>query len=153
MALFSANWAAWAASWFLFAASHALYQSRLMVAGFVAQCLGFYLMSAFTEYAEKERVGTLQTNLLTALVALYAASWFLPDVVVVVPGYGLHVEGVTRALQLALLVLYSGTYFRWVGKIWQAAGPSLKRQAGAMLAGTFLFAVVPFVLYALGTFN
>ena len=155
--LFSANWLFQALFWILDAASHYYYSTLLMAIAIVPQLIGVPCLFIFIDLIKKERVSSVKMSILFLIEILLLILTFLPGGMEVIDGYGVHIVGPLRILQIVFLIYYVLTYFSWNYLTWKRAPKELKQLVNFLLFGSILFSFVTAFMYALGglikTFN
>ncbi len=150
--LFSANWLLQSFFWGLDAASHLYYSPLLMALAIIPQVIGVPCLFIFIDLIKKERVSSIKITsvLLIEITLLYFT--FTPGGMQIIPGYGVHIVGTLRIVQIIFLFYYVLTYFNWSYLTWKRAPSELKQLVNFLLFGSILFSFVTATLYFLGTF-
>jgi len=148
--LFSANWLFQALFWILDAASHYYYSTLLMAIAIVPQLIGVPCLFIFIDLIKKERVSSVKMSILFLIEILLLILTFLPGGMEIVPGYGVHIVGPLRILQIVFLIYYVLTFFSWSYLTWKRAPKELKQLVNFLLFGSILFSFVTAFMYALG---
>jgi len=150
--LFSANWLFQAFFWFLDGASHYYYFPLLMAIAIVPQIIGVPCLFIFIDLIKKERVSSVKMSILFLIEILLLILTFIPGGMQVIPGYGVHIVGPLRILQIIFLIYYVLIYFSWSYLTWKKAPKELKQLVNFLLFGSILFSFVTAFMYSLGGF-
>jgi len=150
--LFSANWLFQALFWFLDAASHFFYSPLLMAIAIVPQTIGVPCLFIFIDLIKKERVSSTKLSALFLIEILLLILTFNPGGMEIIPGYGIHIVGPLRILQIVFLVYYISIFFSWSYLTWKRAPKELKKLVNFLLFGSILFSFVTAFMYILGGF-
>jgi len=104
--LFSANWLFQSFFWALDAASHLFYSPLLMALAIIPQTIGVPCLFIFIDLIKKERVSSVKITivLLIEIILLYLT--FIPGGMLILPGYGVHIVGALRIIQIIFLFYY-----------------------------------------------
>ncbi|MBD3350734.1 MAG: hypothetical protein GF364_04520 [Candidatus Lokiarchaeota archaeon] len=152
MFVFSLNWALQAVFWYLDMTAHITVDALYMRIGFVFQSIAMILLLVYLEYISNERINPFFLSLASILATLYIIVSWLDSSMEEIEGYGVHVTGVCRIIQI-LFFLYSVLiYFRWSYKTWIMAPDDIKRSANLLLVGSILYSFGMAIVYFLGTF-
>ncbi|MHA2391214.1 MAG: hypothetical protein ACXAEX_04535 [Promethearchaeota archaeon] len=155
--LFSTMWLLYTVFWFMDAAAHYYYSMFLMTIAIIPQLIGVPCIFIFIDLIGNEKVNTLKITILFVLEIVLLYVTFLPNVRVIIPGYGVHNLGILRLFQVIFLLYFVLNYFFWSFRTWRKAPTGLKRLTTLHLFGSTLFSIVTAVFYALGgiirTFN
>ena len=150
--LFSANWLLQSFFWALDAASHFYYSPLLMALAIIPQVIGVPCLFIFIDLIKKERVSSIKITILLLLEITMLYFYFMPGGMEIIPGYGVHIVGALRFIQIIFLFYYVITYFSWSYLTWKRAPSELKQLVNFLLFGSILFSFVTATLYSLGTF-
>jgi len=150
--LFSANWLFQAIFWILDGASHYYYSALLMAIAIVPQLIGVPCLFIFIDLIKKERVSSVKISILFLLEILLLFMTFLQGGMQVIPGYGIHIVGPLRILQIVFLIYYVLTFFSWSYLTWKKAPKELRQLVNFLLFGSILFSFVTAFMYSLGGF-
>ena len=148
--LFSANWLFQAFFWFLDAASHYYYFPLLMAIAIIPQTIGVPCLFIFIDLIKKERVSSMKMSILILIEIFLLILSFIPGGMLIIPGYGVHIVGSLRILQIIFLIYYVLTFFSWSYLTWKRAPKELKKLVNFLLFGSILFSFVTAFMYSLG---
>jgi len=148
--LFSANWLFQAFFWILDGASHFFYSTMLMSIAMVSITIGVPCLFIFIDLIKKEHVSSIKMAILFLLEILLIILSFTPGGMRVLPGYGVHIIGPLRILQLLFLFYYVSMFFSWSYLTWKRAPAELRKLVNFLLFGSILFSFVTAFMYALG---
>lgn len=155
--LFSVMWLLYTVFWFIDAAAHYYYSMFLMTIAIIPQLIGVPCIFIFIDLIGKEKVSTVKLTILFVMEIVLLYVTYLPDVRVIIPGYGVHNLGILRLVQVIFLLYFVLNYFFWSFRTWRKAPPGLKKLATLHLFGSTLFSIVTALFYAIGgilkTFN
>jgi len=138
--------------WFLDAASHFYYSPLLMAIAIVPQTIGGPCLLIFIDLIKKERVSSVKLSVLFLIEGLLLILTFWPGGMEVIPGYGVHIVGPLRILQVIFLIYYVMIFFSWSYLTWKRAPKELKQLVNFLLFGSILFSFVTAFIYGLGGF-
>ena len=150
--LFSANWLFQALFWILDAASHFYYSPLLMAIAIVPQIIGVPCLFIFIDLIKKERVSSVKMSILFLIEILLLILTFMPGGMQIILGYGVHIVGPLRILQIIFLIYYVLIFFSWSYQTWKRAPKELKQLVNFLLFGSILFSFVTAFMYGLGGF-
>jgi hypothetical protein len=118
----------------------------------IPQLIGVPCLFIFIDLIKKERVSSVKLSILLLIEIPLLILTFLPGGMQVIPGYGVHVVGPLRILQILFLVYYVLTFFSWSYLTWKRAPKELKKLVNFLLFGSILFSFVTAFMYSLGGF-
>ncbi|MFX1446968.1 MAG: hypothetical protein ACFFCG_02390 [Promethearchaeota archaeon] len=150
--LFSANWLFQSMFWFLDAIAHFFYSPLLMAIAFIPQMIGVPCLFIFIDLIKKERVSSTRMSFTLLYEITLIILSFLPGGMQVIPGYGVHMVGYLRILQVFFIFYYVLTYFSWSYLTWKRAPQELKALVNFLLFGSILFSFITTFMYVIGGF-
>lgn len=149
---FAVNWLFLAICWILDGASHFFYSTLLMSMAMVSIAIAVPCLFIFIDLIKKERVSSIKMSFLFILEILLVIMSFIPGGMQVTPGYGVHIVGPLRIIQLIFIIYYVSMFFNWSYLTWKRAPTNLRKLVNFLLFGSILFSFATVFMYGLGGF-
>ena len=148
--LFSASWLFQAIFWILDGAAHLYYSTILMALAIIPQAISVPCLFVFIDLIRRERASSIRLSILFLLEVILLILTFLPGGMRIIPGYGVHIIGPLRTIQIIFMLYYVLTFFAWSYLTWKKAPKELKKLVNFLLFGSILFSFVTALMYFLG---